>query len=52
MLLPDGTCENIIDKDDDGTTLISADKIDEVSSQLNEDFDKLIDLEILNMKER
>ncbi|MBX9784906.1 MAG: AAA family ATPase [Chitinophagaceae bacterium] len=46
MLLPDGTCENILNRSDDGTILIKAEKIDAISRQLNRDFDKLIDLEI------
>ena len=50
-LLPDGTCENIIASDEDGT-LIRAEKIDEVSGFLNEQFDKLISLEILNANEK
>jgi hypothetical protein len=47
MLLPDGTCESIIQTDENGT-LIKADKIDEISVKLNSEFDKLIKLEILN----
>jgi hypothetical protein len=51
MLLPNGTCENILDKDEEGSVLIDAGKIDEISRQLNSDFDKLIDLEMVNTNE-
>lgn len=50
-LLSDGTSgktsKNIISSDEDGT-LIRAEEIDEVSTQLNKEFDKLISLEIQN----
>jgi AAA ATPase domain len=48
ILLKDGTYENIIDKDVEGATLIKVEKIDEISEQLNIEFNKLIDLEIVN----
>lgn len=50
-LLADGTCEDIVDKGEDAT-LIKAEKIDEISGKLNENFDKLISLEILNTSEK
>ncbi len=48
ILLPNGTYESIINKDEDGNILIDTAKIDEISQQLNADFDKLVDLEIIN----
>lgn len=48
ILLDDGICENIIDKDVEGATLIKVEKIDEISKQLNIEFNQLIDLEIIN----
>jgi len=46
MLLSNGECESIIDKEG----LIKAEKIDSVSAILNKDFNKLMDIE-LNIKE-
>lgn len=43
-LLKDGTCENIIDRDE---KLIKAEKIDEVSGFLNEQFDALLKIELV-----
>ncbi|MEO6230973.1 MAG: AAA family ATPase [Ferruginibacter sp.] len=43
-LLKDGTCENIIDKEE---KLIKAEKIDEVSGFLNEQFDALLKIELV-----
>lgn len=43
-LLKDGTCESIID---DGENLIKAEKIDEVSGHLNEQFDSLLNIELV-----
>jgi AAA15 family ATPase/GTPase len=48
-LLPDGTSKTIISKSEDGT-LIEAEQIDEVSRELNKEFDELIRLEIENEK--
>jgi hypothetical protein len=45
-LLPDGTCEDIIANDEAGR-LIRAEKIDEISGFLNEQFDKLLNLEFV-----
>jgi predicted ATPase len=42
MMLPDGTCEDIMDREEN---LIRADKIDSVSSIINEEFNEIIDLE-------
>jgi len=42
MLRADGTAEDILDRE---SSLIEADKIDEVSSVLNLEFDKLLDIE-------
>jgi predicted ATP-dependent endonuclease of OLD family len=42
MMLPDGTCEDIIDKEEG---LIKADKIDAISGVLNKEFDALLNLE-------
>lgn len=41
-MLPDGTCENIFDNDEG---LIKAEKIDDVSSELNKVFDQLMNVE-------
>lgn len=46
-LLPNGTCREIVKKTEDGT-LIEAAEIDEVSRELNKEFDELIKLEITN----
>jgi hypothetical protein len=43
MLLPDGSCEDIFDR---GEGLIKAEKIDEVSGILNEQFNKLLNIEL------
>jgi predicted ATPase len=45
-LLPDGTCEDIISNDENGR-LIRAEKIDGISGFLNEQFDKLLNLEFV-----
>ncbi|HEY4147963.1 MAG TPA: AAA family ATPase [Chitinophagaceae bacterium] len=42
MLLPDGTCENILDTEEN---MIKAEKIDEVSGILNEQFNALLNIE-------
>jgi AAA ATPase domain len=42
MLMPDGSCENIFDKEE---KLIKAEKIDKVSGKLNEQFTTLLNLE-------
>lgn len=42
MMMPNGECENIIDKEG----LIKAEKIDQVSRKLNEEFDTLQNLEL------
>lgn len=44
MLLPDGTCEDIIDREEN---LIRAEKIDGVSGFLNEQFDALLNVELV-----
>lgn len=44
MLLPTGTCEEILDKSEN---LIKAEKIDSVSSFLNEQFEKLLNIELI-----
>ena len=44
MLLPDGTCEDILDREEN---LIKAEKIDKVSRVLNEQFDALLNLELV-----
>jgi len=44
MLLTDGTCEDILDKEEN---LIKAEKIDEVSGFLNEQFDALLNIELV-----
>jgi len=46
MLLPNGTCESIIDSEG----LIKAEKIDSVSAILNEDFNAIMDIEINDTK--
>ena len=46
MLFPNGKCETIIDKEG----LIKAEKVDEVSSMLNKEFNAIMDVE-LNIKE-
>jgi predicted ATP-dependent endonuclease of OLD family len=43
MMLPDGTCEDIMDREEN---LIKADKIDGVSSIINEEFNRIIDIEL------
>ncbi|MEO8416200.1 MAG: AAA family ATPase [Ginsengibacter sp.] len=43
MLLPDGNCEDILNRDEN---LIAAEKIDGVSTEINEDFNSLINIEI------
>ncbi len=43
MMLPDGKCEDIFDR---AESMIRAEKIDGVSRILNEDFDKLINIEL------
>jgi predicted ATP-dependent endonuclease of OLD family len=43
MLLPDGTCEGILDREEN---LIKAEKIDSVSTDINVGFDSLINIEI------
>lgn len=42
MMLPNGQCENIIDKEG----LIKAEKIDSISTILNKDFNALMDIEL------
>ena len=42
MMLPDGTCESIIDKEG----LIKAEKIDSVSTILNKEFNEIFDIEL------
>jgi energy-coupling factor transporter ATP-binding protein EcfA2 len=44
MLLTDGTCEDILDREEN---LIRAEKIDEVSGFLNEQFDALLNIELV-----
>ena len=44
MLLPNGTCEEIMDREEN---LIMAEKIDSVSGFLNEQFDKLLNIELV-----
>ncbi len=44
MLLPDGTCENILNRKEN---LIKAEKIDGISSFLNEQFDALLNIELV-----
>jgi predicted ATP-dependent endonuclease of OLD family len=44
MLLPDGTCEEILDREEN---LIRAEKIDSVSEFLNEQFDALLNIELV-----
>ncbi len=44
MLLQDGTCEDIIDREEN---LIKAEKIDSVSDFLNEQFDALLNIELV-----
>jgi predicted ATP-dependent endonuclease of OLD family len=46
-LIQGGTCRDIVETTEDGT-LIEASEIDEVSSELNSEFDELIRLEIAN----
>ncbi len=46
MLLPNGTCENIIEADEK-TAMIDADRIDEISGVLNKQFDELLNLEFV-----
>ncbi len=43
MLLSDGTCEEIMDREE---SLIKAEKIDEISNEINEDFSALINIEM------
>ncbi|NOT93615.1 AAA family ATPase [Ferruginibacter sp.] len=44
MLLPDGTCEAIMDREEN---LIRAEKIDNISGFLNEQFDALLNIELI-----
>lgn len=44
QLLSDGTCKNILDRDE---SLIEADKIDEVSRTINKEFDELMNIEFV-----
>ncbi|MDQ6842822.1 MAG: AAA family ATPase [Bacteroidota bacterium] len=44
MLLPDGTCEDILDREEN---MIKAEKIDGVSNFLNEQFDALLNIELV-----
>ena len=44
MLLTDGTCEDIVDRDEG---LIKAEKIDDVTNILNEQFDALLNIELV-----
>ena len=44
IMLPDGTCEKILDREEN---LIRAEKIDSISSFLNEQFDKLLNIELV-----
>lgn len=42
MMMPDGTCEDIVDREED---LIKAEKIDTISQKINEDFNALMEIE-------
>jgi predicted ATP-dependent endonuclease of OLD family len=50
-LLADGTAKKIITTSEDGT-LIDADEIDEVSRDINKDFDELIRVDMLNEEQK
>lgn len=43
MMLTNGTCEDIFNRDED---MIKAEKIDEISQELNKQFDLLQDVEL------
>jgi mRNA-degrading endonuclease HigB of HigAB toxin-antitoxin module len=43
MLLPNGKCEDIFNREEN---LIKAEKIDEVSTKINREFNKLINIEL------
>lgn len=44
LMKPDGTCESIMDEEEQ---LIKADKIDEVTNQINQDFEKLLSIQFV-----
>jgi hypothetical protein len=47
-MLHDGTCEDIMDRSE---SLIKAEKIDEVSGIINEEFDRLLNIEFAHERE-